>query len=99
MGLQTIKDDVNYLISNGKTLSFWNDHWLDGKALTDYMEIPMELQHTKTATVEQMIHNGQWHIPRVIRQGYPEIAEQILDIEFGAEEADRAVWMGSKGGF
>lgn len=80
-------------------LSLWYDPCMYGCILCSFfMEIQVELLHSKDYTVSRIMHEGEWRIPIEFQSRYQHIMNEIFSIEISSDQEDCLIWEGRKNG-
>ncbi|KAF6150896.1 hypothetical protein GIB67_020979 [Kingdonia uniflora] len=58
--LLDMKDNIFWMVRNGKKVFFWHDHWISESTLAD--QVPGN-DTNNIVTVDQVLHDGEWTIP------------------------------------
>ncbi|OVA01200.1 hypothetical protein BVC80_8355g6 [Macleaya cordata] len=71
---------ARWLLGDGTTINFWFDRWLSNPII-DIIEVPDNIKKQLTATVNWFIVNGRWSLPRSLCESYPEVVEEIQNLD------------------
>ncbi|XP_062005969.1 uncharacterized protein LOC133723163 [Rosa rugosa] len=80
----SILSNVRWIIGDGESVSFWRDNWL-GIPLNTMYAIEPELAPFLQDQVSKFIFDKQWVLPPLFSSTFPDVADQILGIEFPME--------------
>lgn len=70
----------------------WKGQWLNGRSITSFMEIPLELNFTSNFIISEIIHVGKWRIPEAFKQLYPVAVAKIEEVQISDFDKDELVW-------
>ncbi|PRQ38043.1 putative ribonuclease H-like domain, reverse transcriptase zinc-binding domain-containing protein [Rosa chinensis] len=94
----SILSNVRWIIGDGESVSFWKDNWL-GIPLNTMYAIEPELAPFLQDQVSKFIFDKQWVLPPLFSSTFPDVANQILGIEFPMEAmSDTAIWSSTASG-
>ncbi|KAF1898180.1 hypothetical protein Lal_00032945 [Lupinus albus] len=72
------------------------DNWL-GSALVDLFNIPLSLHSSLVAKVVDFVIHTSWTIPRVIAEAYPNVVEDIVELNISSAY-EKLIWQGTTNG-
>ncbi|KAK1261945.1 hypothetical protein QJS04_geneDACA011538 [Acorus gramineus] len=98
--IEWIREQLQFLIFEGKSIKLWDDPWLNGFGLKHHFNNQALLLWgpPDETTVDYLISNGKWQKPERWPPEFDHIWEDISQLEVGGKGPDILVWMGNKTG-
>ncbi|KAK1307937.1 hypothetical protein QJS10_CPA09g00577 [Acorus calamus] len=94
-----IQPAVKFLIFSGREVNLWDDPWIAGKGLSDWLgETSYIFGPPKLASVAKLIHNDHWRKPQRWPPTLSALWEEISEEEVGGTGTDILIWPHSRSG-
>ncbi|KAK1291403.1 hypothetical protein QJS10_CPB17g00356 [Acorus calamus] len=95
-----LRDNTNFIITDGKSINLWDDPWINGFGLKHYFN-NLSLLHwgpPRNASVASLIVDGKWRKPIRWPSEFNNVWDVIEQLGIGGYGPDILVWTGSKNG-
>ncbi|KAF9620149.1 hypothetical protein IFM89_010808 [Coptis chinensis] len=93
LALAEVLPRTHWIIGNGKTIDLWRDCWLHGQSLQHIMNLSSDILKGCIATLDMIIHNDEWRIPKELQFLLDEHGIDLHSLEKpNSSAADERVW-------
>ncbi|XP_055962061.1 uncharacterized protein LOC130015619 [Mercurialis annua] len=90
-----VYNSSQWLVEKGSLINFWNSNWL-GQSIANRLHLPYAVRKKLHARICDVFRNGDWQIPHIFKNMYPEIINDLNSYTFACK--DELIWTNARDG-